>query len=162
MLLLLPGAEIAYSPASANSIEECLLWNHCEVYGIRLRSKPTLYAKFTYHWMKAQRKDPPKFKTIPLWVLPPHMTTQDPLRQMMVLGIMDGALGYPGLTWTDLEGMVPIEEDVRIKIPMYAPSLLLPVLRSVQKGSVSPEPLESRMRTHFAHSQSTIYTVISN
>ena len=117
-----------------------LQWRDMVIYGCRDKTgQVELFGKTTLRWLKGGRHDQGKFKTIPLTLLAPDKVRYDALRQIMVLGIIDGILS----SWEVLEIVVRSEPKVVTRIPMVAAALNTPVFQIFGNGRVTTMPQDT-------------------
>ena len=101
------GSDLAWGgPAVVEQPNHCLCWDHCDFYVVYFDDGDRVIAvNINLKYQKGQTISD-KQKTITLRLLPTAMATQDSLRLLVTLGLVDGVFG-PGITWTNLITVKP-------------------------------------------------------
>ncbi|KAJ9649484.1 hypothetical protein H2199_000259 [Coniosporium tulheliwenetii] len=118
-----------------------LRWSHVKLYAFNEDGKTVLRALVAFSNLKSATIETNKTKTIPLRLLPLHMTAQDTLRQLVILGLIDGVFENVRC-WADFDNLDPGEHSTLIK--MSDSEMLKPVFRRVDAHSVNDEPLKTQ------------------
>lgn len=101
------GSDLAWGgPAVVEQANHCLCWDHCDFYVVHFDDGDrVIAANINLKYQKGQTTSDEQ-KTITLRLLPTAMATQDSLRLLVTLGLVDGVFG-PGMTWADLIAVEP-------------------------------------------------------
>jgi hypothetical protein len=101
------GSDLAWGgPTVVEQPNHCLCWDHCDFYVVRFNDGDrVIAANINLKYQKGQTTSDEQ-KTITLRLLPTTMATQDSLRLLVTLGLVDGVFG-PGMTWADLIAVEP-------------------------------------------------------
>lgn len=134
------GSDLAWGgPAVVEQPNHCLCWDHCDFYVVRFDDGDrVIAANINLKYQKGQTTSDEQ-KTITLRLLPTAMATQDSLRLLVTLGLVDGVFG-PGMTWADLIAVEPSahsrkirQSDAFVGVPVFRSALGQP-LRSAKLG----------------------------
>lgn len=103
------GSDLAWGGSSvAKEDNHCLCWGHCRFYTVQVDDGDrVICANIDIKYQKGQR-DKDLEKTITLRLLPAPIETQDSLRLLITLALVDGVFG-PGVTWNNLLAVEPGE-----------------------------------------------------
>ncbi|KAI9796550.1 MAG: hypothetical protein M1833_006114 [Piccolia ochrophora] len=98
--------------------KKCFRWGHVEIYAFPstkdAREAVTFKAKLQFDLLKSPFFDPTKTKTIPLRLLPPELASQDSLRLLIILALIDGVFENH-TSWSSLEKVRPGPHGTLIK-----------------------------------------------
>jgi hypothetical protein len=103
------GSDLAWGGSNvAKEDNHCLRWDHCRFYTAQVGDGDrVICANIDIKYQKGQRDKDLK-KAITLRLLPAAIATQDSLRLLITLALVDGVFG-PGITWDDLLAVEPGE-----------------------------------------------------
>lgn len=137
------GSELAWH--STRPKHMCLRWGDIEFLNFQSKDDEVfdIRANVKVQWIKGQSKNKSEFRQVPFaGILPPDLATEDTLRLLLIVALMDDVLDGNIKTWTDLSRLrLPsqVAENGR-RIPIRRDMRDVPVLRIVTRQRLTTAP----------------------